>query len=226
MEKHAVSRLVGAPPGYVGHEEGGQLTEALRRKPYAVVLLDEVEKAHPDVFNTLLQVLDDGRLTDSQGRTVDCRNAVFILTSNLGGRLLAEHAGAAITESVRESVMAEVRAAFRPEFLNRLDEIVLFRPLGETEVAAIARLLLAGLNRRLEPRRLSVELDAAALAWIADKGFDPVYGARPLRRALQREIETPLARLLLSGQAGDGSRIRVTKGKAGLELRAEPGSGG
>jgi ATP-dependent Clp protease ATP-binding subunit ClpB len=226
MEKHAVSRLIGAPPGYVGHEEGGQLTEALRRKPYAVVLLDEVEKAHPDVFNTLLQVLDDGRLTDSQGRTVDCRNAVFILTSNLGGRLLAEHAGAAITESVRESVMAEVRAAFRPEFLNRLDEIVLFRPLGETEVAAIARLLLAGLNRRLEPRRLSVELDAAALAWIADKGFDPVYGARPLRRALQREIETPLARLLLSGQAGDGSRIRVTKGKAGLELRAEPGSGG
>ncbi len=226
MEKHAVSRLIGAPPGYVGHEEGGQLTEALRRKPYAVVLLDEVEKAHPDVFNTLLQVLDDGRLTDSQGRTVDCRNAVFILTSNLGGRLLAEHAGAAITESVRESVMAEVRAAFRPEFLNRLDEIVLFRPLGETEVAAIARLLLAGLNRRLEPRRLSVELDDAALAWIADKGFDPVYGARPLRRALQREVETPLARLLLAGQAGDGARIRVTKGKAGLELRAEPGSAG
>jgi ATP-dependent Clp protease ATP-binding subunit ClpB len=221
MEKHAVSRLIGAPPGYVGHEEGGQLTEALRRKPYAVVLLDEVEKAHPDVFNTLLQVLDDGRLTDSQGRTVDCRNAVFILTSNLGGRLLAEHAGAGITESVRESVMAEVRAAFRPEFLNRLDEIVLFRPLGETEVAAIAKLLLAGLNRRLEPRRITVELDPAALAWIADRGFDPVYGARPLRRALQREVETPLARLLLAGEAGDGARILVTKGKDGLALRAE-----
>ena len=226
MEKHAVSRLIGAPPGYVGHEEGGQLTEALRRKPYAVVLLDEVEKAHPDVFNTLLQVLDDGRLTDSQGRTVDCRNAVFILTSNLGGRLLAEHAGAGITESVRESVMAEVRAAFRPEFLNRLDEIVLFRPLGEPEVAAIARLLLAGLNHRLEPRRITVELDEAALAWIADRGFDPVYGARPLRRALQREVETPLARLLLSGGAGDGSRILVTKGKSGLELRAEPRAAG
>jgi ATP-dependent Clp protease ATP-binding subunit ClpB len=226
MEKHAVSRLIGAPPGYVGHEDGGQLTEALRRKPYAVVLLDEVEKAHPDVFNTLLQVLDDGRLTDSQGRTVDCRNAVFILTSNLGGRLLAETAAAGITESVRESVMAEVRAAFRPEFLNRLDEIVLFRPLGEPEVAAIARLLLAGLNRRLEPRRMSLHLDDAALAWIADKGFDPVYGARPLRRALQREVETPLARLILSGQAGDGSRITVTKGKSGLELRAEPAAGG
>ena len=220
MEKHAVSRLIGAPPGYVGHEDGGQLTEALRRKPYAVVLLDEVEKAHPDVFNTLLQVLDDGRLTDSQGRTVDCRNAVFILTSNLGGRLLAEHAGAAITESIRESVMAEVRAAFRPEFLNRLDEIVLFRPLGEAEVASIARLLLAGLNARLAPRRIAVEVDDAALAWLADRGFDPVYGARPLRRALQREVETPLARLLLAGEASDGSLVRVTKGKDGLVLKA------
>jgi len=222
MEKHSVSRMIGAPPGYVGHEEGGQLTEALRRKPYAVVLLDEVEKAHPDVFNTLLQVLDDGRLTDSQGRTVDCRNAVFILTSNLGGRLLAEHAGSGITESVRESVMAEVRAAFRPEFLNRLDEIVLFRPLGEPEVASIARLMLAGLNRRLDPRRIVIDLDEAALSWVADRGFDPVYGARPLRRALQREVETPLARLILSGQAPDGSRILVTKGKDGLELKAEP----
>ena len=222
MEKHAVSRLIGAPPGYVGHEEGGQLTEALRRKPYAVVLLDEVEKAHPDVFNTLLQVLDDGRLTDSQGRTVDCRNAVFILTSNLGGRLLAEHAGAALTESVRESVMTEVRAAFRPEFLNRLDEIVLFRPLGETEVAAIADLLLAGLNRRLEARRLRVELDPKALAWIADRGFDPVYGARPLRRTLQREVETPLARMILAGEAPDGSVVRVTRKGDGLALAAAP----
>jgi len=222
MEKHAVSRLIGAPPGYVGHEDGGQLTEALRRKPYAVVLLDEVEKAHPDVFNTLLQVLDDGRLTDSQGRTVDCRNAVFILTSNLGGRVLAEHAGAGITESVRESVMAEVRAAFRPEFLNRLDEIVLFRPLGEAEVASIARLLLAGLNARLAPRRIAIELDEPALAWLADRGFDPVYGARPLRRALQREVETPLARLLLAGEAADGSVVRVTRGKDGLVLKAKP----
>ena len=222
MEKHAVSRLIGAPPGYVGHEEGGQLTEAIRRKPYAVVLLDEVEKAHPDVFNTLLQVLDDGRLTDSQGRTVDCRNAVFILTSNLGGRLLAEHAVAGITESVRESVMTEVRAAFRPEFLNRLDEVVLFRPLGEAEVASIAALLLAALNRRLEARRLRVELDAKALAWVADKGFDPVYGARPLRRTLQREVETPLARMILAGEAPDGSVVRVTRQGDGLALAAAP----
>ena len=222
MEKHAVSRLIGAPPGYVGHEDGGQLTEALRRKPYAVVLLDEVEKAHPDVFNTLLQVLDDGRLTDSQGRTVDCRNAVFILTSNLGGRILAENAATGITESVRESVMVDVRAAFRPEFLNRLDEVVLFRPLGEPEVAAIARLMLGSLNQRLEARRLVIELDDAALAWLADRGFDPVYGARPLRRALQREVETPLARLLLSGEAADGARIKVTKGKEGLVLTVQP----
>lgn len=222
MEKHAVSRLIGAPPGYVGHEDGGQLTEAIRRKPYAVVLLDEVEKAHPDVFNTLLQVLDDGRLTDSQGRTVDCRNAVFILTSNLGGRILAENAALGLTESVRESVMVEVRAAFRPEFLNRLDEVVLFRPLGEPEVAAIARLMLASLNQRLAARRLVLELDEPALAWLADRGFDPVYGARPLRRALQREVETPLARLLLSGEAADGSLIKVTKGKEGLVLTVQP----
>ncbi|MFZ9201786.1 MAG: ATP-dependent chaperone ClpB [Opitutales bacterium] len=222
MEKHAVSRLIGAPPGYVGHEEGGQLTEAIRRKPYAVILLDEVEKAHPDVFNTLLQVLDDGRLTDSQGRTVDCRNAVFILTSNLGGRLLAEHAAAGITESVRESVMTEVRAAFRPEFLNRLDEVVLFRPLGEAEVGTIASLLLAALNRRLEARRIRIELDDKALAWVADRGFDPVYGARPLRRTLQREVETPLARMILAGEAPDGSLVKVTRQGDKLTLAAAP----
>lgn len=222
MEKHAVSRLIGAPPGYVGHEDGGQLTEAIRRKPYAVVLLDEVEKAHPDVFNTLLQVLDDGRLTDSQGRTVDCRNAVFILTSNLGGRLLAEHAVDGITESVRESVMTEVRAAFRPEFLNRLDEIVLFRPLGEAEVTSIAALLLAALNRRLEARRIRIELDDKALAWVADRGFDPVYGARPLRRTLQREVETPLARMILAGEAPDGSLIKVSRQGDKLVLLSAP----
>ncbi len=222
MEKHAVSRLIGAPPGYVGHEDGGQLTEALRRKPYAVVLLDEVEKAHPDVFNTLLQVLDDGRLTDSQGRTVDCRNAVFILTSNLGGRLLAEHAVDGITESIRESVLVEVRAAFRPEFLNRLDEIVMFCPLGEAEVASIAKLLLLSLNRRLEGRRIRIELDDKALSWIADKGFDPVYGARPLRRTLQREVETPLARMILAGEVPDGSVVKVSKKGDKLSLVATP----
>jgi ATP-dependent Clp protease ATP-binding subunit ClpB len=222
MEKHAVSRLIGAPPGYVGHEDGGQLTEALRRKPYAVVLLDEVEKAHPDVFNTLLQVLDDGRLTDSQGRTVDCRNAVFILTSNLGGRLLAEHAVDGITESIRESVLVEVRAAFRPEFLNRLDEIVMFCPLGEAEVASIAKLLLLSLNRRLEGRRIRIDLDDKALSWIADKGFDPVYGARPLRRTLQREVETPLARMILAGEVPDGSVVKVSKNGDKLSLVATP----
>jgi len=222
MEKHAVSRLIGAPPGYVGHEDGGQLTEALRRKPYAVVLLDEVEKAHPDVFNTLLQVLDDGRLTDSQGRTVDCRNAVFILTSNLGGRLLAEHAVDGITESIRESVLVEVRAAFRPEFLNRLDEIVMFCPLGEAEVASIAKLLLLSLNRRLEGRRIRIDLDDKALSWIADKGFDPVYGARPLRRTLQREVETPLARMILAGEVPDGSLVKVSKKGDKLTLVVTP----
>ncbi len=153
---------------------------------------------------------------------MDCRNAVFILTSNLGGRILAENAATGITESVRESVMVDVRAAFRPEFLNRLDEVVLFRPLGEPEVAAIARLMLSSLNQRLEARRLVIELDDAALAWLADRGFDPVYGARPLRRALQREVETPLARLLLSGEAADGARIKVTKGKEGLVLTVQP----
>jgi ATP-dependent Clp protease ATP-binding subunit ClpB len=222
MEKHAVSRLIGAPPGYVGHEDGGQLTEALRRKPYAVVLLDEVEKAHPDVFNTLLQVLDDGRLTDSQGRTVDCRNAVFILTSNLGGRLLSEHAVDGITESIRESVLVEVRAAFRPEFLNRLDEIVMFCPLGEAEVASIAKLLLLSLNRRLEGRRIQIDLDDKALSWIADKGFDPVYGARPLRRTLQREVETPLARMILAGEVPDGSLVKVSKKGEKLTLVVTP----
>ncbi len=215
MEKHAVSRLVGTPPGYVGHEEGGQLTEALRRHPYAVVLLDEVEKAHPEVFNILLQVLDDGRLTDSQGRTVDCRNAIFIMTSNIGSRHLADAAVFGISDSVRESVMADLRAHFRPEFLNRVDDIVLFSPLGETEVRSIARLLLDGLNARLAGRRVRLDFSDEALAWIADKGFLPVYGARPLRRLIQREVETPLARMMLSGEAPDGSAVAVGRSKAG-----------
>ena len=224
MEKHAVSRLVGAPPGYVGHEEGGQLTEALRRHPYAVVLLDEVEKAHPEVFNILLQVLDDGRLTDSQGRTVDCRNAIFIMTSNIGSRHLADRAGLGLSESVRESVLADLRSHFRPEFLNRVDDVVLFSPLGEAEVLAIARLLVDGLNARLASRRVRLDFTPEALARLADRGFDPVYGARPLRRLLQREVETPLARMMLSGEVPEGASVEVSLAKTGaLVFRPRPG---
>jgi ATP-dependent Clp protease ATP-binding subunit ClpB len=222
MEKHAVSRLVGAPPGYVGHEEGGQLTEALRRHPYAVVLLDEVEKAHPEVFNILLQVLDDGRLTDSQGRTVDCRNAIFIMTSNIGSRHIAEHAGFGLTDSVRESVMADLRAHFRPEFLNRIDDIALFQPLGHEQVAAIAGIMLRGLNDRLAIKRIRLDFDKTALALIAEKGFDPVYGARPLRRYLQREVETSLAKAMLAGDIPEGSLVLVKRAKdtLGFEVKA------
>ena len=213
MEKHAVSRLVGAPPGYVGFEEGGQLTEAIRRKPYSVVLLDEVEKAHPDVFNILLQILDDGRLTDGQGRTVDCRNAVFIMTSNIGSRHLVDAeptAGGDIPDGAREAVMADLRGHFRPEFLNRIDDIVLFKPLGLEEINRIVDLMLTGLNKRLADRRITVELDKKARAWVAERGYDPVYGARPLRRFLQKHLETPLAKSLLSGEITDGATVAFT----------------
>jgi ATP-dependent Clp protease ATP-binding subunit ClpB len=208
MEKHSVSRLIGAPPGYVGYDEGGQLTEAVRRKPYAVVLFDEVEKAHPDVFNVLLQVLDDGRITDSQGRTIDFKNTIIILTSNLGSRFLLEGVtGDTIPESVRESVMAELRRAFRPEFLNRIDETILFKPLTLEEITSIVDLLLADLNRRLADRRVTVILDRKAKEWAAEKGYDPVFGARPLRRFLQRQIETKLARALIAGTVGEGRQV-------------------
>ncbi|HEY8932404.1 MAG TPA: ATP-dependent chaperone ClpB [Rariglobus sp.] len=208
MEKHSVSRLVGAPPGYIGYDEGGQLTEAVRRKPYAVILFDEIEKAHPDVFNILLQVLDDGRITDSQGRTVDFKNTVIILTSNLGSRFLIEGVtGDTIPENVRESVMAEVRKAFRPEFLNRIDETILFKPLTLDEITRIVDLLLADLNRRLLDRRVTVTLDKKAKEWAAEKGYDPVYGARPLKRFLQRQIETKLARALIGGEVKEGADV-------------------
>ncbi|MGH8017048.1 MAG: ATP-dependent chaperone ClpB [Opitutaceae bacterium] len=211
MEKHAVARLIGAPPGYIGYDEGGQLTEAIRRKPYSVVLFDEIEKAHPDVFNVLLQVLDDGRITDAQGRTVDFKNTVVIMTSNIGSRHLVERVtDGTISESVRESVFAELRQAFRPEFLNRIDDIILFKPLTLEEIGRIVDLLLADLNKRLADRRVHVEFDAKAKTWVADRGFDPVYGARPLRRFLQRHVETRLARALISGEIGDGANIRFT----------------
>ena len=211
MEKHSVARLIGAPPGYVGYDEGGQLTEAVRRKPYAVVLFDEVEKAHPDVFNVLLQVLDDGRITDAQGRTVDFKNTMIIMTSNIGSRHLLEGVtGDTIPEGVRESVMADLRQAFRPEFLNRIDETILFKPLTLEEIETILDLLLVDLNRRLADRRVTVSLDAKAKEWAAEKGYDPVFGARPLQRFLQRHIVNKLARALIGGEVKEGHEAKFT----------------
>jgi ATP-dependent Clp protease ATP-binding subunit ClpB len=204
-EKHSVSRLVGAPPGYVGYEEGGQLTEAVRRRPYAVVLLDEVEKAHSEVFNILLQVLDDGRLTDGQGRTVDFRNVILILTSNLGSQFLGDSNLDADTK--RNAVMGVVRGAFRPEFLNRLDEIVLFDALGTEELSKIVDINLTRLNQRLAERRITVDVTPAARDWLALSGFDPVYGARPLRRLIQSTIEDQLARRVLAGEVLEGDTV-------------------
>jgi ATP-dependent Clp protease ATP-binding subunit ClpB len=211
QERHTVSRLVGAPPGYVGYEEGGQLTEAVRRKPYSVVLFDEIEKAHPDVFNTLLQVLDDGRLTDAQGRTVDFRNAVIIMTSNIGSEYLLDGvtSGGEIKPDARERVMSALRAGFRPEFLNRVDEIVLFKPLTQAEVEQVVELMLDDLRARLAERQISLEISEEALRFIASQGFDPVYGARPLRRFIAREVETRIARALVAGDIADGTVIRV-----------------
>ena len=222
MEKHSVSRLIGAPPGYVGYDEGGALTEAVRRRPYQVVLFDEVEKAHPDVFNVLLQVLDDGRLTDGQGRTVDFRNTLIIMTSNLGSEFLAEAAaaesGAEGVEAVRPLVMDVVRKHFRPEFLNRIDEIILFKRLDRAEMDSIVRIQLKRFEQRLAERRISLDLDAAALHWLAERGYDPVYGARPLKRVIQKELVDGVARRLLSGELLDGSVIHVGAGEGGLEF--------
>ena len=218
MEKHTVSRLVGAPPGYIGYEEGGQLTEAVRRKPYSVVLLDEIEKAHPDVFNILLQVLDDGRLTDSHGRTVSFRNAVIILTSNIGSEFLAAEGDTEISENVRKQVMDLLKASFRPEFLNRLDEVVLFKPLGKEQISAIVRLQLEDLRKRLAEQELTLKLDDAAIGWLAEKGFDPVYGARPVKRAIQRELETPIARKIIAGTFPPASTIHVTGTGNGIDI--------
>ncbi|MBU6210718.1 MAG: ATP-dependent chaperone ClpB [Gammaproteobacteria bacterium] len=209
MEKHSVARLIGAPPGYVGYEEGGYLTEAVRRRPYAVVLLDEVEKAHPDVFNVLLQVLDDGRLTDGQGRTVDFRNAVIIMTSNLGSQVIQEHAGEKNYARMKSAVMEIVQQNFRPEFINRIDDIVVFHPLGPAQIRSIVDIQLGQLRRRLIDRGLDLALDETALDLLGEAGFDPVYGARPLKRAIQQQIENPLAQQLLQGRYAPGDRIRV-----------------
>jgi ATP-dependent Clp protease ATP-binding subunit ClpB len=211
MEKHSVSRLVGAPPGYVGYDEGGQLTEAVRRKPYAVILFDEIEKAHPDVFNILLQIMDDGRITDSHGHTVDFKNTVLILTSNIGSRFLTEGVtGDEIPDSVKEAVFSELRSAFRPEFLNRLDDTILFKPLTLENIESIIGILLKDLNKRLSDRKIEIVLDDKARHWFAEKGYDPVYGARPLRRLLQKRIENALARGIISGQIREGSLVQFS----------------
>jgi ATP-dependent Clp protease ATP-binding subunit ClpB len=209
MEKHSVARLIGAPPGYVGYEEGGYLTEAVRRRPYSVILLDEIEKAHPDVFNVLLQVLDDGRLTDGQGRTVDFRNTVIIMTSNLGSQVIQEHAGEKNYTRMKSAVMEIVTQSFRPEFINRIDDIVVFHPLGAAQIRAIVDIQLGQLRRRLMERSMDLVLDDAARDLLGEAGFDPVYGARPLKRAIQQQIENPLAQRLLQGAYGPGDRIRV-----------------
>jgi ATP-dependent Clp protease ATP-binding subunit ClpB len=218
MEKHSVSRLIGAPPGYVGYDEGGSLTEAVRRRPYQVILFDEIEKAHPDVFNVLLQVLDDGRLTDGQGRTVDFRNTLIVLTSNLGSDALASLPEKADVAVAREAVMEAVRAAFRPEFLNRLDEILLFRRLSRDDMKGIVAIQLERLKKLLAERKIDLEVDAAASAWLANAGYDPVYGARPLKRVIQRELQNPLAQQILEGRVPDGSTVRVTAGDRGLVI--------
>jgi ATP-dependent Clp protease ATP-binding subunit ClpB len=218
MEKHSVARMIGAPPGYVGYDEGGALTEAVRRRPYQVVLFDEIEKAHPDVFNVLLQVLDDGRLTDGQGRTVDFSNTVLIMTSNLGAENLANQEEGADVEKVRPQVMEAVRKFFRPEFLNRLDEILLFRRLGRGQMAGIVDIQLSNLRKLLESRRVNLVLDDAAKLWLADKGYDPIYGARPLKRALQNYVQNPMSEMILRGEIPDGSTVKVSTQKDKLNF--------
>jgi len=224
MEKHSVARLIGAPPGYVGYEEGGYLTEAVRRKPYSVVLLDEVEKAHPDVFNILLQVLDDGRLTDGHGRTVDFRNTVIVMTSNLGSHIIQEQGGEENYETMKASVMTIVAQHFRPEFINRIDDVVVFHSLVSEQIRRIATVQIANLARRLRDRDMDIRLSDAALDSLGEAGFDPVYGARPLKRAIQQQLENPLAQQILAGHFGPGDQIQVDVVDG--QLSFSKGSGG
>src|SRR5690606_1350753 len=231
-ERHTVSRLVGAPPGYVGYDEAGQLTERVRRNPYSIVLFDEIEKAHPDVFNLLLQVLDDGRLTDGQGRTVDFRNTVIVMTSNIGSEFLASRSGAlgfvssqdasgfASQEDLRARVMGKLREAMRPEFLNRIDEIVIFQKLSQAELGQIVRLMLQATTKRLAGREIGFEVTEAAVAWLGEHGYEPEYGARPLRRLIQREVDDRIADLLVSGALTDGGAVRVDVVDDGIRVDA------
>jgi ATP-dependent Clp protease ATP-binding subunit ClpB len=221
MEKHSVARLIGAPPGYVGYDEGGALTEAVRRRPYQVVLFDEIEKAHPDVFNVLLQVLDDGRLTDGQGRTVDFRNTLIIMTSNIGAEFLVNQPEGEDTNAVRDQVMGMVRTYFRPEFLNRIDEIILFHRLQKSEMGAIVEIQFGRLRRLLEDRKIDLVLDAKGRDWLAEKGWDPAYGARPLKRVIQRSVQDPLAEMILAGDVRDGATVKISAGKNGLTFNGK-----
>ena len=222
MEKHSVSRLIGAPPGYVGYDEGGQLTEAVRRKPYSVVLFDEVEKAHPDVFNILLQVLDDGRITDSTGKTVDFKNTIIIMTSNIGSQYLLDGIDerGSITPEAEAMVMNDLRGHFRPEFLNRLDEIILFKPLTKDNIAGIIDLMIQDLNRRIGDKELKIELTDAAKKFVVDRGYDPIYGARPLKRYLQKHVETLAAKIILGDEVRAGNTIVIDVAENGNQLIA------
>ena len=225
MEKYSVSRLIGAPPGYVGYEEGGQLTEAVRRKPYSVVLFDEIEKAHPDVFNVLLQVLDDGRITDSQGRTVDFKNTILIMTSNIGANYLLDgiNEDGTIKPEAEAAVMNDLRAHFRPEFLNRLDETILFKPLTKDNISGIIHLIIADLNKRLEDKQLTIRLSDEATQYIVDNAYDPVYGARPLKRYIQKYVETLAAKMILADQVDEGDTIVITVEGDKLSAKCEKG---
>jgi ATP-dependent Clp protease ATP-binding subunit ClpB len=216
MEKHSVARLIGAPPGYVGYDEGGVLTEAVRRRPYQVVLFDEVEKAHPEVFNVLLQVLDDGVLTDGQGHRVDFKQTLIVLTSNLGTQALSHLPEGADASEAKRSVMEAVRAHFRPEFLNRLDDMIVFDRLTRADMTGIVAIQLKRLEKRLAARKIALELDDGARKWLADEGYDPVYGARPLKRVIQRQLQDPLAEMILAGEVKDGDTVHVTAGAEGL----------
>ena len=221
MEKHSVARLIGAPPGYVGYEEGGALTEAVRRRPYQVVLFDEIEKAHPDVFNVLLQVLDDGRLTDGQGRTVDFRNVLIVMTSNLGSEYLVNLGENEDTKTVEKEVMGVVRGHFRPEFLNRVDEIIIFHRLRREDMGEIVDIQLRRLNRLLEDRKITLALDAKARQWLADKGYDPAYGARPLKRVIQKWVQDPLAQMLLAGEIGERGHVKLSVSRGRLTINGK-----
>src|SRR5208283_152996 len=225
MEKHSVARLIGAPPGYVGYEEGGALTEAVRRRPYQVVLFDEIEKAHPDVFNVLLQVLDDGRLTDGQGRTVDFRNVLIVMTSNLGSEFLVNLGESEDTKAVEKEVMAVVRGHFRPEFLNRVDEIILFHRLRREDMGEIVDIQFRRLQRLLDERKIKLSLDAKGRQWLADKGYDPSYGARPLKRVIQKYVQDPLAQEILAGEIRDGSTVKISAAQGRLMINGKPVSG-
>jgi ATP-dependent Clp protease ATP-binding subunit ClpB len=219
MEKHAVARLIGAPPGYIGYEEGGQLTEAVKRRPYAIILLDEIEKAHPDVFNILLQILDDGRLTDGKGRTVDFRNALVIMTSNLGGQAVKELSGD--YPAMRREVKRVLEGHFRPEFLNRVDEVIIFRPLAKEAILRIVDLQAELLRRRLVDRQVGLELTVEAKELLADRGYDPIYGARPLKRTIQQDIQNPLAMRILAGEFRPGDTIIVdADGRGGFVFKS------